>query len=272
MKRIIICLSLSLYSIVIYGQVLNQDADGNSALVWSGGGLGVDITQALVKLNYYSPTEGINGKMWGMDIQGKSGAGFSNFFSKDNFTPDSKISGLFGCFGSSKPPQNPQIIEIEKVKDFDNRFKNSIIYNFHECCGTPEESSKRDHKMCKIKNLRKMLMKDIYKNNEHLEFIIDTDKYYQNSKGETLLMKFVHEGDIEMVNKLIEFQCDLDLQKKDGWTALMMATRNSSKGNTEKIVEILINTGCNLDLQERDGWTAVMIASRNSNKDSTAFI
>ncbi len=70
-----------------------------------------------------------------------------------------------------------------------------------------------------------------------------------------------------IVKLLIEAGANLNLQEKNGWTALMSASRNSTK-STENTVKMLIDAGCDLNLQDNDGWTALMLASRYSTKST----
>lgn len=61
----------------------------------------------------------------------------------------------------------------------------------------------------------------------------------------------------------------IDYKNVKGWTALMIASRNSNYTSTEKTVQILLDHNANVNLQSNDGQTALMYASRNSKYHST---
>lgn len=61
----------------------------------------------------------------------------------------------------------------------------------------------------------------------------------------------------------------INYQNEEGWTALMIAVRNSRTCSTEKTVEILLDNFADPNLQSNDGLTALMIASINSNQSSS---
>ena len=96
-----------------------------------------------------------------------------------------------------------------------------------------------------------------------------------NEYGSTpLIIATKYSNHIENRKKLIEIlikhdSINLDIQDSDGWTALMIASRDSNSDSTENTVKMLIEAGADLNLQHSDGSTALMIASRSSNTDST---
>lgn len=71
------------------------------------------------------------------------------------------------------------------------------------------------------------------------------------------------------VELLIESKSNVNIQDKDGWTALMIASKNSNIESTEKTVELLIESKSNVNIQDNDGWTALMIATRYFETVST---
>jgi len=95
MKNIFTIIFLFLY-FQSSAQILNQDQSGNSSIIVSGGSIGIDIKETQLKANYYSPTDSNNGFMWGIDLQGKNSTGISTLFSKEKFTPETKLSFLVG--------------------------------------------------------------------------------------------------------------------------------------------------------------------------------
>lgn len=57
-----------------------------------------------------------------------------------------------------------------------------------------------------------------------------------------------------------------------GWTALMIAVRNSRNDSTEKTVAMLLAHESSIDVvrkQQQGGWTTLMLAARHSRTDST---
>ena len=83
------------------------------------------------------------------------------------------------------------------------------------------------------------------------------------SSGFTLLMKLVlltkknKEAFFLIGNLLNENPATINQQNNEGWTALMLAVRNSNTCSTENTVEILINMGADLNLQDNNGATAL---------------
>ena len=61
---------------------------------------------------------------------------------------------------------------------------------------------------------------------------------------------------------------EINKKNEGGWTALMIASRNSRINNNMHNVEILLRSGADPNLHTNNGWTALMLASRISNIDS----
>ncbi|AGD91958.1 putative ankyrin repeat protein [Megavirus lba] len=61
----------------------------------------------------------------------------------------------------------------------------------------------------------------------------------------------------------------INAQNKLGWTALMIASRNSSTRCDNEIVELLLEYGANPDKQNVDGDTALILACQYSQTDSS---
>jgi len=77
-------------------QVLNQDAEGESTIVWEGTTGGIGIADGLIKFNHYFKPMGNEETIWGIDVQGKNKSGAADFFKSSKFTPNAKGSILFG--------------------------------------------------------------------------------------------------------------------------------------------------------------------------------
>ncbi len=67
----------------------------------------------------------------------------------------------------------------------------------------------------------------------------------------------------EIARLLVGRGADTDLQDKDGYTALMIA---SCKGRAE-VARILPDTGADVSLKDKDGLTALMWARKNGHQD-----
>ena len=70
------------------------------------------------------------------------------------------------------------------------------------------------------------------------------------------------EGHSEVVKILLENGAQVDLQKENGWYALMCA---SPKGHAE-VVKILLENGAQVDLQNNEKYTALMLAMEAEHK------
>ena len=80
--------------------------------------------------------------------------------------------------------------------------------------------------------------------------------------GRTALLTAAFEGNFENVKNLIEKGADVNVEKKDGKTALLLASGNS-KGF--QIVQYLIQNGANINAQTKDGYSPLMWAAYNGN-------
>jgi hypothetical protein len=83
------------------GQVLNQDAEGNSSIVYSGGTLGFDVGKTELSLTYnnlYSPLIKFKKTklLWGIGAKGKTENGIAELFNGGNFLPSVEANGVLG--------------------------------------------------------------------------------------------------------------------------------------------------------------------------------
>ena len=69
-------------------------------------------------------------------------------------------------------------------------------------------------------------------------------------------------------NNIIFFKDEINYQNEKGWTALMMACRNSNNYSNNEIVKLLLENGADPNLKDYNGWTSLMSACRYSNTDS----
>ena len=80
----------------------------------------------------------------------------------------------------------------------------------------------------------------------------------QSKDGSTALMCASQNGHKVVCELLITGGCNVDMQTNNGWTALIWASQNGH----EAVCELLITHRCNVDMQNKDGRTALMNASR----------
>ena len=119
-------------------------------------------------------------------------------------------------------------------------------------------------------------MNDQFKN-EPLEKQPDLNKLYyitpcMKSEGVTHLIKLVlctkNNRDAHIIIKgIIENeQEEINKQSTEGWTALMIACRNSNTDSSIETIKLLLECP-NIDVnkQNNEGWTALMLACRYSN-------
>ncbi len=93
----------------------------------------------------------------------------------------------------------------------------------------------------------------------------------QNEQGWTALMLAVRNSRTDSTDHIVEVllpQSDAKQQNKAGWTALMHAARYSRNDSTEHTVELLLPYS-DAKQQNKEGWTALMFAAMGSREDST---
>ena len=182
-------------------QILNQDESGNSSIVVSGGSIGLDFKETLLKANYYSPTDKNRGILWGLDLQGKNKTGVSTLFSNREFTPESKLSFLFGYFFSN----------VKRNGDFDK--KNKLARNIEDL---EEEESRIIEKIEEIKYLSDYVEK--LRNAEAIDIaiklsnILDKPNYlsYQKSISNLIFYLKKDERTTKILNILRELTTRID--------------------------------------------------------------
>lgn len=93
----------------------------------------------------------------------------------------------------------------------------------------------------------------------------------KNKEGWTALMLAARNSKvvgIEIVKLLLDRGADVNLQNNEKYTALMMAAMNSNTDSNIETVKLLLDKGADVNLVEFLGWTALMMAARSSNKES----
>ncbi len=79
------------------------------------------------------------------------------------------------------------------------------------------------------------------------------------------------------VNNLIEEYLKTNIDKINltnhrGWTALMLACRNSCTYSSVATVDILLRYGADINIQDRYGWTALMKACCYSDTEANTTV
>jgi len=90
---------------------------------------------------------------------------------------------------------------------------------------------------------------------------------YQDEDGQTALMIATYNDHSKIMCLLIKHGANVNIQTKDGTTALMTAVIIASSYGDTKIVRLLIEAGATLDIQDKDGMTALMLAIIHNNTE-----
>lgn len=94
----------------------------------------------------------------------------------------------------------------------------------------------------------------------------------KNKKGWTALMLACRNSNTtsnnETVKILLENKADVNLKDDHNWTALMLACRNSNTTSNNETVKLLLDYKADVDSKDNDKLTALMLACRNVNTDS----
>jgi ankyrin repeat protein len=77
------------------------------------------------------------------------------------------------------------------------------------------------------------------------------------------------EGREEKIKRLLDAGADVNTIHGSGWTPLMMEARYGPLGG---VMELLIAFGAELDLQDSEGETALDIANRNKRTETAEFL
>ena len=85
----------------------------------------------------------------------------------------------------------------------------------------------------------------------------------KSNNNDSKIFDAAENGNIEELIKMIKI-VDVNLQDKDGWTALMWAARF---GKTD-CVKLLIKNNTDVNLQDEAGWTALIFAAINDHTET----
>ena len=87
------------------------------------------------------------------------------------------------------------------------------------------------------------------------------DPNIQNKAGQSALIFASHNGYHQVVEILLNKGANPNIQANNGWTALIFASENGH----HQVVEVLLEKGADLNIYSNKGWTALMVASRNGH-------
>jgi ankyrin repeat protein len=88
----------------------------------------------------------------------------------------------------------------------------------------------------------------------------------KNSKNNELLIA-VKTKNIDMVKKLLDEGADIN--NKDGWSPLLIASMLSNKESSIEVVKLLLDRGANINIKNNNASTPLMVASKFSNSTSS---
>lgn len=99
----------------------------------------------------------------------------------------------------------------------------------------------------------------------------------KNDKGWTALMIACRNSNIYgecFVKLLLDNGADVNLYDNNGRTALMKSVRNMEKDSTENTIYLLLNNGADINVIDYDGWSILMISIKyiKSVKDTIKII
>ncbi len=107
-------------------------------------------------------------------------------------------------------------------------------------------------------------IKDKYSEASAVLLEAGADVNVQNRDGETALMLAIENGDQEAVRKLIEAGADVNVQNSWDKTALILAAKKGDRWSLQKLIE----AGADVNVQNRDGETALMLAVKRGDQEA----
>ncbi|UCH97528.1 MAG: hypothetical protein JSV88_11935 [Candidatus Aminicenantes bacterium] len=106
----------------LHAQILNQDAEGKSTIIFPGGVIGLDLGKTSLSFDYNNfNTLKPKGIVLGIRAQAKNNSGVAKLFDTGKLTPEGSLSATVGYFSSRDTFKN--ITEIRKVRKRENELK-----------------------------------------------------------------------------------------------------------------------------------------------------
>lgn len=171
-------------------QIIFHDQSGDSPIIVSGGSVGVDVKESLIKANYYSPTIGKPDFFWGIDMQGKNTEGIAGLFSNSEFHPQTKATITFGFFEPNFIYYDDKGKKIAK-KDI-NKLENDRDKLFNELLKKTEVLNNLDFKR-HINNLESVGAFEIA---TKIKSLVENQEYY-NFEKEILKIEASNKKDLQ---------------------------------------------------------------------------
>lgn len=238
----------------INGQVVYQDARGNSTLLFQGGTFGIDITEASLNLGYNNLKnlpEDKNKIIWGFNVQVKNEKGLGNLIKNGQLQPNSKAEIYFGyrIFDTKLKNNKARDKIVMDLQKKENEEKNQIEHELREIIKDFLENNKkslqREIALIKIENKNDSLIK------------ILVNKITELKNVEQDLMKISNYG-FKDFNELYIFSLDKvgkDLEIKNRYDTILSLKSKyeevSNKYSKEKVA-IMGNQPKDTGLQDED--------------------
>lgn len=117
--------------LAIHGQVVNQDAEGKSTIVFPGGTIGIDIGETALSFNFmniqYTTEDGTNGNspkgfILGVNARTENKSGIGKLFESGKVVPGSSLLVTFGYLW-----ENKNYLDMAKWEKSDQSRKNDIM-------------------------------------------------------------------------------------------------------------------------------------------------
>lgn len=96
----------------------------------------------------------------------------------------------------------------------------------------------------------------------------ETDSGFNNLADEYPLIVAAIDGDVAVIQELIQDGADVNFQNENGWTATIAAIENAHYEALLKLIEL----EADLNIQEGDGWTGLMFAAFHGDIDMVEAI
>ena len=77
------------------------------------------------------------------------------------------------------------------------------------------------------------------------------------------LLKAARNGDLHEVNRLLTEGADINVMRKDGATALIIALQHGH----QEVAKLLLDKGADVNAKDNNGWTALMFAAEEGTQD-----
>jgi ankyrin repeat protein len=94
----------------------------------------------------------------------------------------------------------------------------------------------------------------------------------RNETGSTLLHQACHQGQAEIVEMLLEYECDVNARNRFGQTPLHIACSSHPQYRKDNIVQSLFEAGADASILDKWGHTALWYVQQKTKCKKTARI